>query len=182
MEFEKIEKEYRKLYPCLKKLGKPYVRKIDNRRIIRIVYNDKKDNHKQYAKVLLEIKIGRILSKDETVDHIDGDKLNDNIDNSQLLSRADNASKSVLRRLPIIGICALCNKEFELTRNQITKRKIKKDKAGPFCSRSCSGKYGAERQNNRIDALQRPHYDVKYYTLQDNFIPEDHHHERIHVS
>lgn len=169
MEFDKLEKEYRTLYPKLKKLCEPYVRETDNRRIIRIVYNDKTENHKQYAKVLLEIKLGRVLGRDETVDHIDGNKLNDNIDNLQLLSREDNAAKGATRRNPIIDNCLWCSKQFELTRDQITRSKTNAKKAGPFCSRSCSGKYGAELQNNRTEALQRTEYEVKYYKLQDQY-------------
>ena len=41
----------------------------------------------------MEINLQRVLSNDETVDHIDGDKLNNSIENLQILSRSDNAKK-----------------------------------------------------------------------------------------
>jgi len=48
----------------------------------------------QLARIKLEIKLGRRLIGDETVDHIDEDLSNDDYDNLQLLSRGENAKKS----------------------------------------------------------------------------------------
>lgn len=48
----------------------------------------------QLARVLMEIKLGRRLSGNETVDHIDNDKTNDSSENLQVLTRAENAKKS----------------------------------------------------------------------------------------
>lgn len=47
----------------------------------------------QYARILLELKLGRVLDLNETVDHIDFDVGNNSIENLQLLSRSENASK-----------------------------------------------------------------------------------------
>ena len=49
---------------------------------------------KQTSKFRLEAKLGRKLSKDETVDHIDGDVGNDLVNNLQLLSRRANIQKA----------------------------------------------------------------------------------------
>lgn len=46
-----------------------------------------------YARYLMSVKLGRILNDDETVDHIDNNKLNDDINNLQILSREDNIAK-----------------------------------------------------------------------------------------
>lgn len=48
---------------------------------------------RQLAKVKLEVKIGRRLVGDETVDHEDTNKGNDESDNLQLLTRSENARK-----------------------------------------------------------------------------------------
>jgi hypothetical protein len=48
----------------------------------------------QLAKVKLELKLGRRLKNDETVDHIDENSSNDDTGNLQLLLRAENAAKS----------------------------------------------------------------------------------------
>lgn len=47
----------------------------------------------QYARILLELKLGRVLGLNETVDHEDFDVSNNSIENLQLLSRSDNSSK-----------------------------------------------------------------------------------------
>lgn len=49
---------------------------------------------KQTAKFRLEAKLGRKLNKDETVDHIDGNSINDSLPNLQLLSRRANIQKA----------------------------------------------------------------------------------------
>ena len=45
---------------------------------------------------LLAVKLGRYLTDEEQVDHIDDDKTNDNIDNLQILTVKENAVKSGL--------------------------------------------------------------------------------------
>ena len=96
---------------------------------------------KQYSKFKLEIKLSRILGKDETVDHIDGDKLNDRFSNLQLLSREANASKGATKRNQTFVLCAQCRVSFPLRPDQVKTRS--KRSAGPFCSKTCTGKYSA---------------------------------------
>lgn len=47
----------------------------------------------QYARLLLELKLGRSLNSNETVDHIDFDPRNNSLENLQLLTRQENARK-----------------------------------------------------------------------------------------
>ena len=49
---------------------------------------------RQVAAFRIEAKLGRKLINTETVDHIDGNKLNDDVDNLQVLSRRDNILKA----------------------------------------------------------------------------------------
>lgn len=164
MDIEQLQEQYQKLYPDTKKLFGPYDRKQDSCKQITIQKIDGKITSKQYAKVLLEVKLGRCLGRDDTVDHIDGNSTNDSIDNLQLLDRAANSAESVKRVKRIIGNCVYCNKEFELSRNQI---KGRAGQAGPFCSRRCKGTYGTDIQNGHTNALQRTEYEVEYYTLKE---------------
>src|SRR5690606_36242053 len=80
------------LYPEYTKVYGPYTRK-DSRRIL-VFTGPGGRTTRQLAKVILEIKLGRRLINDETVDHIDGNVLNDSSDNLQVLSLADNIKKS----------------------------------------------------------------------------------------
>src|SRR5687767_8198058 len=76
----------------------PYVSEKDGRKRITIYEDDGTTHSMQYCKYLMECKLGRKLTKDETVDHIDDDKTNDDINNLQILSRADNTAKENRRR------------------------------------------------------------------------------------
>lgn len=108
----------------------------ENRRTL-ILYNSKNDRTStQYARYLLAVKLGRFLKEDETVDHLDGDKTNDSIDNLQVLSLADNNRKS-FKKPDIIMKCPICGKIFTRTRTQLRGR-LKKALANKVCcSRTC---------------------------------------------
>ena len=133
----------------------------NERRMISISMSAGKTVNKQYAKVLMEIKYGRILGRDETVDHIDRDKLNDTYSNLKILDRSLHASLDALRVKVEDAICPECSKIFTPTVNQ---RNSKKNKAGPFCSRSCTGKYGAMIQKGG-DVMKRNIVKKIYYKI-----------------
>jgi hypothetical protein len=91
-----------------------------------------------YARYLMSVKEGRLLLKSEQVDHIDGDKTNDVIENLQILSIKENNLKSVVERdagLKMISmLCPGCNIVFERSfRNSFLQKK------GRFstCSKDC---------------------------------------------
>lgn len=91
------------LYPSFNSVLGPYLRK-DGRKHIVLNNTALKTGNKNkiktisYPKALMEIQLGRKLLKDETVDHIDENKSNDDLNNLQILSRADNARKAVLTK------------------------------------------------------------------------------------
>lgn len=84
-----VENELFALYPNFRIRC---VQKYKNRMSCHFSFNGV-NKHSQVSKLLLETTLGRVLEDHETVDHIDGDSLNDSIDNLQLLSRAENAKK-----------------------------------------------------------------------------------------
>jgi predicted nucleic-acid-binding Zn-ribbon protein len=90
----------------------------------------------------MEQHLGRELTDSETVDHIDGDFSNDNIENLQVLSRIENIKKYMDNNHAkyIILQCINCNKSFE-RREAVEKynREIRLSD-GPFCSSECVGK------------------------------------------
>lgn len=96
-----------------------------------------------YSRFLMGQELGRKLEYDETVDHIDEDFTNDDLDNLQVITRSENAKKSAKLRRPIEYI------SFECPQCGITATKKARDvrhnkklgKAGPFCGKSCAGKY-----------------------------------------
>ena len=80
------------LYPEYQRVYGPYHRNSDNRMMVVFQGQDSKTT-RQYAKVILEIKLGRRLVGDETVDHIDDDFTNDDPSNLQVLTLEENAKK-----------------------------------------------------------------------------------------
>lgn len=66
----------------------------ERRRTLILVSPDNRKSSTQYARYLLAVHLGRYLTSEETVDHIDGNKENDDISNLQILSRQENLRKS----------------------------------------------------------------------------------------
>ena len=128
------------LYPNFHTVYGPYTRK-DGREIV-ILYDGKRRSARQYARVLLEVKLKRRLTERETVDHIDGNFNNNEISNLQVLSRVENAAKSAVVKV-VRGRCDTCGKTFTLSKNQRNKRADNKRK---FCSAEC--KFVAFRRTN----------------------------------
>lgn len=118
----------------------PYERK-DRRKHVIIVHDDGRKQTKSYPKYLLEQHIGRELLLNETADHIDNDKTNNDITNLQILTRKDNSKKAMnLRPRKVYKfVCPCCGNAAEKYLNQVLAN-WKKGKAGPYCSRRCAGK------------------------------------------
>lgn len=119
----------------------PYSRKEDARKVVVLRLSDGSLTTKSYARFLYEQANGEIGDIDLTVDHKDEDVTNDVIENFQLLTRADNITKSSGIKMGIY-ICPQCDKEFTKSVSQVNAN-IKKGRAGPFCSRYCAGKRNA---------------------------------------
>ena len=76
------------------------------------------------------------------MDHIDDDKLNDCIENYQILTRIENAQKANSKNPAKIykGNCPVCGATITKFLRVVTQNR-KQGKAGPFCSKQCAGKY-----------------------------------------
>lgn len=104
-----------------------------------ILFNDAKDRTStQYGRYLLATKLGRYLTKEETVDHIDGNKQNDSIDNLQILSHRENICKSQ-KKPDYECICPICGKSFIVPRQKASGIKARERilSGKRCCSRKC---------------------------------------------
>lgn len=142
---EPIEK-VRKITPGIRG---PYRRKSDGRYIGIVTRKDGTRTTVSYPRILMERHLGRQLLPEETVDHINEDPSDNRIGNLRLLSRSDNVKRSTYRVLDSRSVCAWCG--VPLT--GLSKAQVRSKKAGPFCSRQCTGKYGAALQNRRTEKL-----------------------------
>lgn len=131
------------------KLYGPY-KCSDERLRVDICTSIKKTTH-QYARVLLEVKLNRRLGDHETVDHIDGNKFNDDPSNLRVMTLSENSSDSAFRLLSKEFTCPQCSNKFTLSGNKLSNaiRNRNSSKAGPFCNRSCAGKYGSDVQHGK---------------------------------
>jgi hypothetical protein len=113
------------------------------RRVVVLIKKDGTRTSISYARYLMSCHLNRYLDKTEHVDHIDDDKLNDVIENLQILSVKDNNRKKnnslqIKLEEPITLICPICNESFSRPARNI-KHKLKAGKS-VCCSRRCGGK------------------------------------------
>lgn len=126
----------------------------ENRRMVDLYLNDKVRTTVPYARYLMCVKIGFVLSNEFEVDHIDNDKTNDDINNLQILTKQQNKEKERLRYLNEEQLsfgyhCAHCWLPFILTERE-KKTRLANQQQLAFCSRSCSANYYAHTTKTTI--------------------------------
>lgn len=112
-----------------------------------------------YPRILMEEKLGRPLEPYEQVHHKDENPLNNSLDNLEITKLGEHQREHSLKYRENITVkCVRCNKDFNLTPKQQSNRvrESNRGKNGPFCSRSCSGKYGKEEQLRRNAKTECP--------------------------
>lgn len=141
----------------------PYTRQ-DGRQIVIVVEHNGKRRTVSYPKWLLETQLGRKLDPDqETVDHIDGDFNNNEFENLRLMPRDEHSADDTRRSKNLKFSCAWCGVDFERS-PRLVRDKSKKNKAGPFCNKSCAGKYSRMLQLKLIEKLgPQPFVASEYY-------------------
>lgn len=138
------------IYENLNKTVGPYKSQKDNRLRIVLIFNDNSKKTMSYPKYLMERHLDRYLTDKETVDHIDGNPLNNDINNLRVLSRVEHCKNDAIRNKDVIAKCIYCGKEFIIPGSKLHNRnRADRHQSGYFCSRQCCGKYGAEIQNHK---------------------------------
>lgn len=90
--------------------------------------------------------LGRPLRSDEHVHHRDGDRSNNHPSNLELLTASEHASRHHATGLTMVALtCVRCGVGFERPlKDERGNRKA--GKSGPFCGKSCAGKWSREKQ------------------------------------
>jgi HNH endonuclease len=146
------------------KIYGPYTRKDGRKHIL--IYDGKSRRTVSYPKWLMEQYLGRLLEDWETVDHINRDFTDDSLENLRVLSRSQHTREDNRYVKPIETVCVWCGKSVQRLPSDM-RYYSKKGKAGPFCGKSCSGSYGAEIQNRKIDKLPIQPFPIsEYYYLK----------------
>lgn len=140
----------------IKKVYGPYTDKNTERKKVIILYKDGTRRTVQYARYLMEEKLGRQLKDTEEVDHIDRDKTNDSIENLRVVDKSKHREDDSAKLVPVEWTCPMCLVKFvfeDRKREVDAFQKRKQGKAGPFCSKKCAGKYGAEVRFGKRDPI-----------------------------
>lgn len=129
------------------KMYGPYTRKQDKRKHFVLIYANGDKGSLSYPKWLMEQHLGRLLEDWETVDHINNDETDDRIENLQILSLTNNILKqaALKPREMYSFICPVC-KKTAIKEMHFVRHNLKRSPYGPFCGRSCAGKFNAQKQ------------------------------------
>lgn len=127
-----------------------------HRKTVVIIFPDGSKRKTNYARYLMSVHLNRELQKDEHVHHIDGNYMNDTIENLAIVNDKDHVRFHHLEE-PVLKECAECKREFLLAGDRLSMSKSKKkwgDHEYIFCSLRCSGIHSSKK-NKRIRQLVR---------------------------
>lgn len=129
----------------------------DKRKIVIVLDEEGKKRTISYPKFLMEQHLNKKLEDGETVDHINNDIDNNNLDNLRVLDRAEHSALDTRRVKNLKLNCAICGKEFERS-PRLLRDKSKKGKPSVFCSRQCAGIYSRKVQLGQMDKIPPSDY------------------------
>ena len=101
------------------------------RRVATLRKSDGKMTSMAYAKYLYTSHYKCDVADGDQVDHIDGNKMNDVIENLQVISGKLNNVKNRTRKELVLLVCPICGKEFLFEKRNLPFRN------NPCCSRRC---------------------------------------------
>lgn len=127
----------------------PYVRKDGRLIVIKVTLVNGVQRHKtiSYPRYIMEEHLQRSLMPDEDIHHIDGDVSNNDLSNLRVINKSEHVrAHSTKHTYNIMMRCVFCNTPCVIPANKMASFNAdrRRGKAGPFCSRKCSGRYGAE--------------------------------------
>jgi hypothetical protein len=121
----------------------PYLDKQIDRYVVNIQKASGSKGNMTYARYLMQEHLGRVLGSDEHVDHVNENRLDDRIENLQILDPPANTRKTQGDAEFIEFTCPECGGPG-VQRAGTARWNRKAGKAGPFCSRRCAGRRNAK--------------------------------------
>lgn len=135
-----------------------------------------------YPRVIMENYLGRKLEDYEEVHHKDGNPLNNNINNLEVLTKEEHLQRHLKDKRKYydkIMTCPWCGNDFLWTANQqlrfnSNRHRNGRNSSAPFCSKECACEYGRKIQKERgynIGASKRKLTDEQVRYIRNNYIP-----------
>lgn len=144
----------------------PYTRKDGRQHVVVQEVPGGKLRTVSYPKYLVEQRLGRELDPDkETIDHIDGNWMNNSPDNLRIVPRAQHAREDHVRAKLVELPCVECGNTTQRTPAYVRGR-AKRGVAGPFCTKECSGRYGSRRQQGCEKLPAQTHVETEFYKVK----------------
>ena len=103
------------------------------RRVATLKYQNGELHSMSYAKYLYTSHYNCEVAEGDEVDHINGDKMDDRIENLQVISRRLNTNKSHPKKVFIELKCPVCGTTFLFEKRNLSSH------PNPCCSRRCGG-------------------------------------------
>ena len=103
------------------------------RRVATMVYENGEMHSMSYAKYLYTSYYECDICKGDEVDHINHDKMDDRIENLQVISKQQNNAKKKIYKTFIELKCPVCGETFIFNKRNLS------SKPNPCCSRKCGG-------------------------------------------
>lgn len=103
------------------------------RRVATLRKPNKEMTSMSYAKYLYTSHYECDIADGDQVDHINGDKMDDRIENLQVISKYYNIIKDKAKKEFILTKCPVCGKEFLFEKRNLSTHN------SPCCSRRCGG-------------------------------------------
>ena len=103
------------------------------RRVCMLRKTDGTTKSMSYAKYLYTSYYNYDVAEGDHIDHINGDKMDDRIENLQVISGTYNRQKDHKHKEMVICVCPVCGTEFLFNKRNLPFR------PNPCCSRRCGG-------------------------------------------
>lgn len=130
----------------------------DNRVRLITVDNNGVHSSKSYPRILMEKKLGRKLLPNEDVHHIDGNPLNNSLDNLEIILHGEHQKNHSTKLIDTIERCVICGKEFTMSHIKWSRlfSDLKRGKNRTLtCCKSCCGKASSGKYDQLYDVNDR---------------------------
>lgn len=121
--------------------SKPWINTSKGRLVIQIFIDGLLIKTTYYARLLMEQHLHRELTIDEVVHHKNSNKLDDRLENLEILTPTEhitthNRASGIIHNL----VCPVCKLDFDVTERELNRRlkeTNKKNHSNMFCDRQC---------------------------------------------